>query len=451
MKRIAGCGLLTLLLLLVPLCSFAGLAYIGLSGMREESPSDYAGLLSEGLGIQVEASVTSYDFSNEDLTAIKESGLDPQEVGDAILASEWADEVLGKSTESAGDPTILIALGKYESGGGCQNCGTSDAAGEYAAHPALDAEAQKKALQTILAKAKEADIRSKNSNAAKYVYEDYSGALGSKGGGALGCDQLLAGTAVAHLETVGSPDLWDSLVAKKYMAAELYKQGWRPDLSDAQKLGVLLKWNSDPNGLTKVIETAKVYLKYRDLRGKLKVLPGDWKASLLGFLGLLPERVAYAAESWQKISGSWQFPIHGETLLASDSKDHLARGSVPAWDFWAMPGTSVYPARPGDVVFTSYNNEGGYGHWVMLDHGNGSSTIYAHLGTIRVKVGDPVECETPLGEVAQTGMTSFPHTHLEIRQDGVQMDPAKAYGQPEIVGLKYTFWSDLPVEKNPWR
>jgi len=343
-KRIFGCGCLITLLLLVPLCSFAGLAYVGLSGMREESPGDYTDLLSEGFGVRIEASAATYDFSFEDLEALQKDGLDPQEVGDAILAAQWADEVLGKGTESVGDPTILIALDQYESGGGCRNCGSSDAASEYTAHPALDAEAQKKALKSILAKAKEADIRSTNPNAAKYVYEDYSGALGSTGGGALGCSQFLAGTAVGYLEAVGSPDLWDKVVAKKYMAAELYRLGWRPNLSDAQKLGVLLKWNQDPNGLKKVIETAKVYLKYRSLRAKMKVLPGDWKAAVLGFLGLLPDGVAvYAAElpvTWSEEAISLNLgsdvPQGGERVnieqwAKSNQRIQMERGEI--WDF----------------------------------------------------------------------------------------------------------------------
>lgn len=155
--------------------------------------------------------------------------------------------------------------------------------------------------------------------------------------------------------------------------------------------------------------------------------------------------------STQGLSSSWQFPIHGETLLASNVKDHLERESEPAWDFWAMPGTLVYPAAPGVVTVASYGNEGGYGHWVKINHGNGFVTIYTHLGTLRVKVGDAVDRGTPLGEIAKTGMTSFPHTHFVVLKNNVHLDPTVIFGEPSKIGLKYLFWTQLPPEKNPWR
>ena len=87
-----------------------------------------------------------------------------------------------------------------------------------------------------------------------------------------------------------------------------------------------------------------------------------------------------------------------------------------------MPlGSAVYAMAAGEVTYAGCNNAGGYGCWVLLEHGDGYSSIYAHLmdegnGTVWVKSGARVTPWTVLGRVGWTGMTSFgPHLHWEIR------------------------------------
>lgn len=154
------------------------------------------------------------------------------------------------------------------------------------------------------------------------------------------------------------------------------------------------------------------------------------------------------------IPGGWRFPVRGDTSLNSNADDHMNRGSVPAWDFWGCLGTLVYPARKGMVNYASYGNEGGYGHWIMIRHdlsdNNKWETLYCHLGKLLVSSGQEVDEDTPLGEIAQTGMTSWPHTHFEFRLNGSQVDPEHVYGRPDEIGLPYIFWSNLPYEKRSW-
>jgi murein DD-endopeptidase MepM/ murein hydrolase activator NlpD len=144
---------------------------------------------------------------------------------------------------------------------------------------------------------------------------------------------------------------------------------------------------------------------------------------ILGALWPIPAH----AQFWPALSGrmvsrdgKWLGPV-ANPLLSSDEGDHLRRGSVNAWDLTVPLGTPVYPMASGKVSYAGCNNAGGYGCWVLIEHGEGYSSIYAHMldeggGTVWVKSGEPVTPWTVLGRVGWTGMTSFgPHVHWEIR------------------------------------
>lgn len=89
----------------------------------------------------------------------------------------------------------------------------------------------------------------------------------------------------------------------------------------------------------------------------------------------------------------------------------------------AVPaGTEVRPVRPGQVVFSGVN--GGYGQVVVVDHGDGLRSTYAHLRDRGVGVGDKVERDTIVGHVGSSGRSTGPHLHLEITRHGSPVDPA---------------------------
>lgn len=95
----------------------------------------------------------------------------------------------------------------------------------------------------------------------------------------------------------------------------------------------------------------------------------------------------------------------------------------PGYDFRAPLGSEVRPIGAG-VVVSIIHGSTGYGRYVVVDHGNGWRSLYAHLGKITVEEGDHVELTTKLGEVGVTGWTTGPHLHLEVYKDGVTVDPA---------------------------
>jgi len=92
-------------------------------------------------------------------------------------------------------------------------------------------------------------------------------------------------------------------------------------------------------------------------------------------------------------------------------------------------GEKVYPSRSGRVVFAGW--EGGYGNMVEIEHPNGESTRYGHLSKITVKTGDAVSKDkTLIGNVGDTGWTTGPHLHFEIRdRHGRPVNPLLRLGK----------------------
>lgn len=96
-------------------------------------------------------------------------------------------------------------------------------------------------------------------------------------------------------------------------------------------------------------------------------------------------------------------------------------------DFAASIGSNVYASADGVVCEVTYSDKS-YGNRVKINHGNGVITLYAHLSTIDVKEGDEVTAGQVIAAVGSTGNSTGPHTHYEVRVNGVQVDPAPYLG-----------------------
>jgi murein DD-endopeptidase MepM/ murein hydrolase activator NlpD len=88
-------------------------------------------------------------------------------------------------------------------------------------------------------------------------------------------------------------------------------------------------------------------------------------------------------------------------------------------DVAAPTGTPVLAVKAGRVLLVQA--VGGYGTTVLLDHGNGLETLYAHLQQALVQEGDWLEQGLQLGAVGMSGSASGPHLHFEVRQRGAQL------------------------------
>jgi murein DD-endopeptidase MepM/ murein hydrolase activator NlpD len=92
-------------------------------------------------------------------------------------------------------------------------------------------------------------------------------------------------------------------------------------------------------------------------------------------------------------------------------------------DFAGAIGDTVKAAANGQVVFAA--TQRGYGKIVIIKHSETMSTAYGHLSEITVIVGEAVAVGEKIGEVGQSGNSTGPHLHFEIRENGVQVNPTK--------------------------
>lgn len=95
-------------------------------------------------------------------------------------------------------------------------------------------------------------------------------------------------------------------------------------------------------------------------------------------------------------------------------------------DFDAAIGQPMRAAADGQVVIAS--TQGGYGNCVVIDHGNGIATLYAHLTAYAVQVGDQVRRGQPVGFAGSTGASTGPHLHFEVRIFGDPVNPLPYLG-----------------------
>ena len=93
-----------------------------------------------------------------------------------------------------------------------------------------------------------------------------------------------------------------------------------------------------------------------------------------------------------------------------------------AIDIAGSTGNAIYAADAGVVIYAGWN-DWGYGNVVMVDHGNGWQTLYAHLDSYNVQCGYYVNTGDVIGGLGSTGKSSGPHLHFEMRYNGVPMNP----------------------------
>jgi murein DD-endopeptidase MepM/ murein hydrolase activator NlpD len=124
------------------------------------------------------------------------------------------------------------------------------------------------------------------------------------------------------------------------------------------------------------------------------------------------------------------YPIPSNSIVTQTFAEHVHRARVNGWqnynggiDWAVASGTSIKAAQAGKVTMTR-NDATGYGNHVRIQHDDGYLTIYGHMMDIKVKVGDEVKAGDAIGRSDNTGFSTGPHLHFELRKNSVAVDPA---------------------------
>ena len=129
-------------------------------------------------------------------------------------------------------------------------------------------------------------------------------------------------------------------------------------------------------------------------------------------------------------TGVYQWPLPGKTPgsaygprmhpIAKEMRFHAGE------DIAANTGTSILAADGGTIATATYSSS--YGNYVMINHGGGRVTLYAHMSSMAVSVGQSVTKGQVIGYVGSTGLSTGPHLHFEVRVNGATTDPKQYFG-----------------------
>jgi murein DD-endopeptidase MepM/ murein hydrolase activator NlpD len=151
---------------------------------------------------------------------------------------------------------------------------------------------------------------------------------------------------------------------------------------------------------------------------------GRIESSVLG--AVPPSQVGKApVASVRRGAGQLQWPLRGVLYARFGRKGKSPHDGI---DLAAPAGTPVRTAGEGSVLFAGPQQ--GYGLLVIIEHAHGLVTVYAHNRDLRVRTGQQVRESQVIATVGESGKTSGPHLHFEVRQDGAPVDPLGFLGPP---------------------
>lgn len=122
-------------------------------------------------------------------------------------------------------------------------------------------------------------------------------------------------------------------------------------------------------------------------------------------------------------------PLDGPVVSAFGPRLHPILGYTrmhTGIDIDGPRGADIFAAASGTVILAG--SYGGYGNAVIIDHGGGMATLYAHQSSIVVSKGQKVLIADLVGYVGSTGLSTGPHLHFEVRLSGNPVDPASYFG-----------------------
>ncbi|MDR0183940.1 M23 family metallopeptidase [Lysobacter arvi] len=145
------------------------------------------------------------------------------------------------------------------------------------------------------------------------------------------------------------------------------------------------------------------------------------------------DAVELSALGWNPVKRDWHerllslLPVAPVRITSGFGRRHDPFGRGDAFhsgiDFAGSVGTPVHACGDGVVVQARYSKD--YGNVVMIDHGQGIVTLYAHNSRLEVRPGDVVLAGQEISKMGSTGRSTGPHLHFEVRQYGRRIDPGR--------------------------
>ncbi len=191
-------------------------------------------------------------------------------------------------------------------------------------------------------------------------------------------------------------------------------------------------------------------------KSKLKTIIANLKKERAKQEQILAAEIAAASGADIKFAGEFTWPAPGVyyiTAMFRDAEYYQWSGSVhKGTDIAKSGGCNIVAAQTGKVIVASGNGSynGGYGNYVVIDHGTKDgvryTTVYAHLKSVSVKEGAAVVKGQKIGYMGSTGWSTGTHLHFEIRKNNVQINAMSYF--PELKGtatyLSYNRWIAYP-------
>lgn len=140
-----------------------------------------------------------------------------------------------------------------------------------------------------------------------------------------------------------------------------------------------------------------------------------------------------AKENAQYVGGEFMWPLPAAWKSISSPYGYRTLFGVREFhrgiDIPASKNTPIYASNGGKVITATYHYS--YGNYVVIDHGGGKSTLYAHANSLNVKVGDTVKQGDVIAYVGTTGNSTGYHLHFEVRINGTAQDPLGYVSKPK--------------------
>ena len=176
----------------------------------------------------------------------------------------------------------------------------------------------------------------------------------------------------------------------------------------------------------------------RHSRGRTRLVVGRWRAnspqeippwSPIGARQIPEAETHEEGEDWSSApvpGNGWVVPVRGRLSSRYGMRYHpiLHRTKLHTGDDLAAAyGTPFRAARGGRVIYAGWKTA--YGNTVIVDNGNGTSTLYGHASRLDVQTGQMVKQGQTIGNVGSTGFSTGPHLHFEVRKNGKPVDPTR--------------------------